>query len=296
MLQKSSEAPSEAPQKISETLSEELYKSLRTLQKCQGSCSGRPVRTEEPGSFLLEKVHGRIVRNMHGKCPKERSNPCRELYEKVTEGIRENNRNAYRRAIEECTKELSDSVRKSYRAVYERAVEQCTRKLDEKVGHALAPVSHDLRAPLRAIDGFSTALLETYRDKLGEEGMDYLQHVRTATQRMGQLIGDLLKLSRVTRDRMRWENVDLSQIARDVVDELRMAHPERKVEISIADRECQRRCEAADDHDGEPPGQRLEVHFEVSRCADRIRQGEGARRGDLLRSRQRRRVRHGLCR
>ncbi|CAH1904937.1 putative Histidine kinase [Candidatus Nitrotoga sp. HW29] len=92
-------------------------------------------------------------------------------------------------------------------------------------------VSHDLRAPLRSIDGFSRALLDDYSAHLDETGKDYLQRVRAATQRMGQLIDDMLKLSRVTRSEMNFEMVNLSILAQTVVDELQQAQPERHVEF-----------------------------------------------------------------
>ncbi len=95
-------------------------------------------------------------------------------------------------------------------------------------------VSHDLRAPLRSIDGFSQALLEDYLDKLDEPGKDYLQRVRSAAQRMGVLIDDLLSLSRVTRSDMRSEAVDLSALAQSIAEELRETQPERRVTFIIA--------------------------------------------------------------
>ncbi|MEH1942110.1 MAG: CHASE3 domain-containing protein [Nostoc sp.] len=95
-------------------------------------------------------------------------------------------------------------------------------------------VSHDLRAPLRSIDGFSQALLEDYADKLDVLGQNYLQRVRAATQRMAQLIDDLLNLSRLTRSEMRWEEVDLSALAEAIATELQKTEPERQVEFAIA--------------------------------------------------------------
>src|SRR5262249_34347689 len=71
-------------------------------------------------------------------------------------------------------------------------------------------VSHDLRAPLRSIDGFSTALLEDYAERLDAKGQEHLQRVRAAAQRMGELIDDLLQLSRVGRAELRRRSVDLS--------------------------------------------------------------------------------------
>ena len=95
-------------------------------------------------------------------------------------------------------------------------------------------VSHDLRAPLRAIDGFSRILAERYARVLDEEGVDYLSRVRKAASRMGELIDALLKMSRVGRGEMRLERLDVSRIAAEVVEELRLATPERKVDVVIA--------------------------------------------------------------
>lgn len=94
-------------------------------------------------------------------------------------------------------------------------------------------VSHDLRAPLRAIDGFSQALLEDYGDQLDEEGRGHLDRVKAAANRMGELIDSLLKLSRVSRSEMDSQLVDLSEIATEIVEDLRQRQPERVVEVSI---------------------------------------------------------------
>ncbi|HUI05903.1 MAG TPA: ATP-binding protein [Verrucomicrobiae bacterium] len=95
-------------------------------------------------------------------------------------------------------------------------------------------VSHDLRAPLRGIDGFSQALLEDYGGQLDEAGKNLLQRIRAGTQRMGQLIDDLLDLSRVSRGELRRETVNLSELASSVVDELHKRDPRRSVELRIA--------------------------------------------------------------
>jgi signal transduction histidine kinase len=96
-------------------------------------------------------------------------------------------------------------------------------------------VSHDLRAPLRSIDGFSQALLEDYGDKLDDQGRSDLRRVRAATQRMAQLIDDMLNLSRVTRNEMHREVVDVSALVKNVSQELVAAEPDRKVELAIAE-------------------------------------------------------------
>lgn len=94
-------------------------------------------------------------------------------------------------------------------------------------------VSHDLRAPLRSIDGFSQALLEDYLEKLDPVAQDYLRRIRAATQRMGQLIDDLLTLSRVSRTEMRQETVNLSALAEAIVAELQQIHPDRGAQFVL---------------------------------------------------------------
>ena len=95
-------------------------------------------------------------------------------------------------------------------------------------------VSHDLRAPLRAIDGFSLALLEDYAGQFDAQGKDYLRRVRAASQRMEQLIDDLLALARVTRSEMHPTLVDLSALTQAIIIELQARQPERQVEFIIA--------------------------------------------------------------
>jgi PAS domain S-box-containing protein len=95
--------------------------------------------------------------------------------------------------------------------------------------------SHDLRAPLRSIDGFSQALLEDCWDKLDIQGKDYLIRIKAASKRMADLIEDMLQLSRITRMEMNIEKVDLTRIARSVIDELQKSQPRRNVEIRIAE-------------------------------------------------------------
>ena len=95
-------------------------------------------------------------------------------------------------------------------------------------------VSHDLRAPLRSIDGFSRILLEDYSDKLDAEGINNLQTVCAAAKRLDELIDDLLGLSRVTRTELRRSPVDLSALAATVAAEIAHVQPEREVRFVIA--------------------------------------------------------------
>jgi len=94
-------------------------------------------------------------------------------------------------------------------------------------------VSHDLRAPLRAIDGFSKILLDRYAGKLDAMGRDYLRRVRAGARRMAALIDDLLALSRVTKTEMRRATLDLSELTSSIVAELKQAQPQRQVAVSI---------------------------------------------------------------
>jgi len=127
------------------------------------------------------------------------------------------------------------------------ALQEHTAKLEQRVhdrtiqlestNHELESfaysVSHDLRAPLRGIDGWSLALLEDYTEKLDEQGRMYLSRVRSETQRMGQLIDELLQLSRVSRSPFQQQEVNLSGIAQNIAERLRESNPDRKLDFHI---------------------------------------------------------------
>jgi signal transduction histidine kinase len=127
--------------------------------------------------------------------------------------------------------QLAERLRGANAALAETAA-QLTATNKELEAFAYS-VSHDLRAPLRSIDGFSRIVEQRYAERLDEQGRDYLQRVRAASRRMGQLIDDLLSLSRLTRADLRREPVDLSAMAASIVAELRERFPERCVEVSI---------------------------------------------------------------
>ena len=96
-------------------------------------------------------------------------------------------------------------------------------------------VSHDLRQPLRVIEGFSQALLEEFQDRLDDVGVDYLVRICRGTRRMGDLIDDLLNLSRITISAIQKTDIKLSEISRTVISQLLESDPERKVKVHIPD-------------------------------------------------------------
>ncbi|HEX2573744.1 MAG TPA: PAS domain S-box protein [Polyangia bacterium] len=135
--------------------------------------------------------------------------------------------------------------RKEAEAGLQQLTEELERRVEDRTAALVAvnreleafsySVSHDLRAPLRAIDGFSQVLVEDYAGQLGDEGRDYLERVRAASQRMSQLIDDLLRLSRVTRSELHRLPIDLTALARDALQELASREPGRQVETVVAE-------------------------------------------------------------
>ncbi len=96
-------------------------------------------------------------------------------------------------------------------------------------------VSHDLRTPLRSINGFSQALLEDYYDQLDDTARNFLERIVASCKKMGQLIDDLLKLSRITKHEIRKERLDLSAMAREILQRFQEENPKRQAEIHIED-------------------------------------------------------------
>ena len=137
-------------------------------------------------------------------------------------------RDERRRAVEDQLRRLSEELE---RRVQERT--QDLRAANADLEAFSYSVSHDLRAPLRAIDGFSQAILSRYADKLDADGRHALERVRAGSERMGVLIDSMLELSRLGRRPLEFGDVDLSALAAEVVEELRAGEPERDVEVLI---------------------------------------------------------------
>ncbi len=192
-----------------------------------GGIVGNSYRTGEPfhyhhriirpdGEIRVLRAHGKVIRNAEGTVVRMRGSG-----QDVTEA---------RKAEEEITR-LNEDL--EARVVERTAQLEASNKELEAFAYS---VSHDLRAPLRSIDGFCKILLDDYGPGLDDEGREYLDRARRASQRLGQLIDDLLNLSRVTRSEMRFEEVDLSWIAERIAQELRQTEPERTVRWKIAPR------------------------------------------------------------
>ena len=126
--------------------------------------------------------------------------------------------------------EIAERMRIEEALRHAKAVAEASSKELEAFSYSVA---HDLRAPLRSIDGFSQALLEDCADRLDNDGKRYLKHVRESAQQMGDLIDDLLNLSRVSRAELYRERVDISRLARDVLTTLQETQPDRRVELVV---------------------------------------------------------------
>ncbi|MDD5189822.1 MAG: PAS domain S-box protein, partial [Dehalococcoidales bacterium] len=144
------------------------------------------------------------------------------------------------RLLQELALDISFGIRvlrtRKERAESEEKLRQRTNELEASNREIEAfsySVSHDLRAPLRALDGFSHIVLEDYGHKLDDTAKDYLNRIRKASQDMSQLIDDMLKLSRITRADLYFDDVDISAIAQSIAGELRAAQPERQAEFTI---------------------------------------------------------------
>ncbi len=162
---------------------------------------------------------------------------------KLLEGAGQDIAFAIRRIKDEEEKERINIELKKNEAEIKNLNESLERRIKARTAQLVAAnreleafsysVSHDLRAPLRSIDGFSEALMHDYKNLLDETGLSYVSQVRQASQRMSQLIGDLLTLSRVTRHEILKRDIDLSGMAASISEELKKTEPGRKVQFII---------------------------------------------------------------
>jgi signal transduction histidine kinase len=192
-------------------------------------------RVEDVTEFVRSKQRG----NQHNEITEElRRRADRmeaEVYLRSQDLQNVNNR--LRQAIDALHAEIAE------RTQAEEQIDRLNKKLQCRVAELAAvnaelesfcySVSHDLRAPLRGIDGFSRALLEEFGKDLDPEALQYLHYVREDALRMGQLIDDLLGLSRLTRSKLTFAPVDLSALAETVAKELRRREPARSVTVFI---------------------------------------------------------------
>lgn len=137
--------------------------------------------------------------------------------------------------IEDITEQVQKQA--EIKALNQQLLEQAVRleQTNQELEAFSYSVSHDLRAPLRSLDGFSQALLTRYADGLDEQGRHYLERIRAGAQRMGELINDLLDLSRIGRSEIRRQPVDLSALARQIAAELQASEPQREAVFEIED-------------------------------------------------------------
>jgi PAS domain S-box-containing protein len=197
----------------------------------------QPNKKEEAVYYLFERDHDTITAEVFiaafkgGTYLRAKARPLYDSHGNLVgaiESIRDiTTRKEAEAAVRKLTAELEERVRERT-----AQLETANRELE-----AFAySVSHDLRAPLRAMSGFSHLLLEYYGEKLDDQGRHYLQRMDQVSQRMGKLIDDLLSLSRLTRVEMRRGRVDLSAMAQVIAAELQEREPGREVEFVISER------------------------------------------------------------
>ena len=182
--------------------------------------------------FADGKVHTRETLNLSGRGAEFveiSASPLRDATGEIIAGIELVRDITERKRAEEQIRTLN--------AQLEQRVRERTEELQQSLREMETfcyTVSHDLRTPLRGINGFSSILQQDYAACLDEEGKEYLQRIGGAANRMGELIDDLLELSRVNRDELIRVPVDLTTLAREIADDLVRSQPGRQVEFAIA--------------------------------------------------------------
>ena len=201
-------------------------------QKCYEVWQHRNSPCDEcPVSKALKtgNVHSGEITTSDGRCWSITGSPVRNDNGQIIGAIETALNISERKQAEEDLQKLNVELEQR---VKERTAE--LESLNKELDAFSYSVSHDLRSPLYSIQGFSQALMEDYSEALDEQGKDYLNRVHAAGQRMGELIDDLLKLSRVTRLEMHREEVDLSAFASSYLTALQEQEPERQVHTIIA--------------------------------------------------------------
>src|SRR6266446_674737 len=219
------------------TGSEQMYgwKAEEALEKTTDSL----LRTEYPRA--VEEIKARVLAHGHWEGELIHTRKDGQQIVVASNWVLHRDENGKPKAILEVNNDVTE------RKQAEHEIRRLNEELEQRVADRTAQlqaankeleafsysVSHDLRAPLRHIDGFSQALLEDYTDKLDDVGKGYLREVRGASQEMAQLIDDVLQLARVTRSEMRREVVNLSDLARAIAAELKKREPKRKVILNL---------------------------------------------------------------
>ena len=218
----------------------------RTFQIGPGETIGRPFFDLEDGQWeapelreLLESILPRNTSFEDFELKHDFPKLGRRVMLLNARRIRRDNKGSERilLAIEDVTDKIQawDALYQLNRELEER-VDKRTTELEtanKELEAFCYSVSHDLRAPLRAIDGFSDVLLREYAERFDERGRHYLRRVRAGTLRMAELIDDLLRLSRFSRCELKREQVDLTAMAHAVMAELRLREPDRQVSCDI---------------------------------------------------------------
>lgn len=194
----------------SRTFYEEMWASIRTRGRWAGEIWGR----RKNGDSLCLHLSISTVRDEKGDIV----NYC-SMFSDIT--ARKDAEAALQRLNAELEQRVADRT---------EALEQANREM-QSFSYS---ISHDLRAPLRAITGFSRIVLETASGKVDQDTNENLQRISAAAERMGRLIDDLLNLSKISRESVRRQPVDLSRLADAVASRLAEVHPARRVEVSIA--------------------------------------------------------------
>jgi PAS domain S-box-containing protein len=187
-------------------LFEDMRKTRRTLNQ-----SGVWRHVKKDGSIIFAEINSHKI-NFNDR-------PARMvLANDVTE----------RRQTEEEVRKLNESLEEK---VTERTIK--LEAINKELESFSYSVSHDLRAPLRAMDGFSFALLEDYHDRLDEDGKNYLNRIRLASQKMARLIDDMLKLSRVSRGEINRREINLSALVTEIIEQLQESQPKPALNLQI---------------------------------------------------------------